>query len=65
MPTWLNKLLNLINIKSIVTIILSAVFAVLAINGTISTEFMTIYTMVITFYFSQANQSGGGASASQ
>lgn len=43
---------NLLTVKSIVTISLTAVFAVLALRGTISgTEFLTIFTVVIGFYF--------------
>lgn len=46
------RLANLITVKSIVTITLTAVFSVLAFRGTISgTEFLTIFTVVIGFYF--------------
>ena len=47
-----NRLANLLTVKSIVTIALTAVFSVLALRGTISgTEFLTIFTVVIGFYF--------------
>lgn len=47
-----NRLANLLTVKSIVTIVLTAVFSVLALRGTISgTEFLTIFTVVIGFYF--------------
>lgn len=47
-----NKIANLLTIKSIVTIILTAVFAYLSIIGVISGEqFLTIFTVVIAFYF--------------
>ena len=47
-----NRLANLLTVKSIVTIVLTAVFSVLALCGTISgTEFLTIFTTVIAFYF--------------
>lgn len=47
-----NKILNLLNVKSMVTLILTAVFSVLAIKGTISGEqFLVIFTTVIAFYF--------------
>ena len=47
-----NRLSNLLTVKSIVTIALTAVFSVLALRGTISgTEFLTIFTVVIGFYF--------------
>lgn len=43
---------NLLSVKSLVTLTLTAVFAVLALKGTISgTEFLTIFTTVIGFYF--------------
>lgn len=46
------RISNLITIKSIVTIILTIVFAVLSYNGTISSEvFNSIFTIVIGFYF--------------
>ena len=45
------KIAALFSIKSLVTLILTIVFAVLALNGVVSQEFMTIYTVVIAFYF--------------
>ena len=43
---------NLLTVKSIVTVTLTAVFSVLALRGTISgSEFLTIFTVVIGFYF--------------
>ena len=43
---------NLLTVKSIVTVTLTVVFAALALRGTISgTEFLTIFTVVIGFYF--------------
>lgn len=51
------KLAKLINLKSIVTILLTLVFCYLAITGIIAAElFMTIFTVVIGFYF--GNQAG-------
>ena len=47
-----NRISNLLTVKSIVTIVLTAVFSVLALRGSISgTEFLTIFTVVIGFYF--------------
>lgn len=58
------RLANLLSVKSLVTIILTVVFAYMAVIGQISADFMTIYTVVIAFYFgSQVErkaQSGGG-----
>ena len=46
------RLANLLSVKSLVTITLTVVFAVLALRGDISgTEFLTIFTTVIAFYF--------------
>ena len=43
---------NLLAVKSLVTITLTAVFAVLALRESISgSEFLTIFTVVIGFYF--------------
>ena len=40
------RLSNLLTVKSIVTVTLTAVFSVLALRGTISgTEFLTIFTV--------------------
>lgn len=47
-----NKLLKLVNVKSIVTIVLTVVFAALSLKGAISGEqFLMIFTTVIAFYF--------------
>ena len=46
------KLAKLIDVKSIVTIILTIVFAALAFTGEITgQDFLTIFTVVIAFYF--------------
>lgn len=45
------KLAKLIDVKSIVTLLLTVVFCVLCLMGTLPMEFMTIYTMIIGFYF--------------
>lgn len=51
MENVLKRLSNLLSVKSIVTVVLTAVFAYLAITGGVSQEFMTVYTVVIAFYF--------------
>ena len=48
--TW-NKLIKLLSVKSLVTLALTAVFAVLAVTGSVSQDFMTIYAVIISFYF--------------
>lgn len=47
-----SKLSKLIDVKSLVTLLLTAVFCVLAVRGTVSAEqFLTVFTVVISFYF--------------
>jgi hypothetical protein len=46
------RLSKLLTVKSIVTIITTAVFAVMALRGSINSEqFLMIFTTVIAFYF--------------
>ena len=46
------KLAKLIDVKSIVTLLLTIVFCVMALTGTISgADFLTIFTVVMAFYF--------------
>lgn len=46
------RVANLLAVKSLVTITLTVVFTVLALRGSISgSEFLTIFTVVIGFYF--------------
>ena len=46
------RLSNLLTIKSMVTLILTAVFAWLTCGGRVSAEeFLTVFTVVIAFYF--------------
>ena len=43
---------KLLTVKSIVTLMLTAVFAFLAITGKVTAEqFMTVFTVIIGFYF--------------
>ncbi len=47
-----NKLSKLIDVKSIVTLIMTIVFACLSAKGEVSSDqFITIFTTVIAFYF--------------
>jgi hypothetical protein len=47
-----NALSALIKVKSLVTLMLTAVFCILSYYGEISGEqFMTVFTTVIAFYF--------------
>lgn len=54
--TIIKRLGTLLSVKSIVTIVLTAVFAYLALTGSISQEFMLIYTTIIAFYFGTQTQ---------
>ena len=55
--TIVNGLMNLLKIKSIVTVLLTIVFSVLSLNGIISGEqFLTIFSVVIAFYFGTQTQ---------
>lgn len=46
------RLANLLTVKSLVTLVLTAIFAVLALRESISgSDFLTIFTVVISFYF--------------
>ena len=46
------RLSKLMTVKSIVTLILTAVFAVLAIREKVSAQdFLTIFSVIIAFYF--------------
>lgn len=51
-----NRIANLMSVKSIVTLVLTAVFAYMAIAETISQDFMTIYAVIIAFYFGTQSQ---------
>lgn len=47
-----DNLANLIKVKTIVTLIVAVVFAVLSLNGAISSDnVMIIISMVVSFYF--------------
>lgn len=55
----IKRIANLMSVKSIVTLVLTGVFAYMAVTGNISQDFMTIYAVIIAFYFgtqSQKNQ---------
>ena len=54
------RLSKLLTVKSIVTIITTAVFAVLALRGTINSEqFLMIFSTVIAFYFGTQSAKDG------
>ena len=47
---------NLLSVKSLVTLALTVVFAWMAVKGTISQDFMSIYAVIIAFYFGTQSQ---------
>ena len=62
MKEIINKAVKLLTVKSLVTLTLTIIFAVLAVSGTVSQDFMTIYAVIISFYFgTQHEKSGEGA----
>lgn len=55
-----DKLKNLLSVKSIVTILLTFVFAYQSVMGVISQDFMTVYAVIIAFYFGTQHEKSGG-----
>lgn len=50
--TFTQRAARLLSVKSLVTVILTGVFAYLSIVGTVTAEqFQTIFTVIISFYF--------------
>ncbi len=47
---------NPLSVKSLVTLTLTLVFAYMAVTGQISQDFMTIYAVIIAFYFGTQSQ---------
>ena len=52
----LKRAANLLSVKSLVTLVLTGVFAWMAVKGAISQDFMTIYAVIIAFYFGTQSQ---------
>lgn len=71
MEQFKKRAANLLSVKSIVALVLTVVFAVLALRGSITgQDFLTIFLMVISFYFGTQSQKiqdavdqGGGGNA--
>ena len=52
MELLVKRIANLLCVKSIVTIVLTGVFAYMTVMGHVSSEqFLTVFTVVIAFYF--------------
>ena len=54
--TILKRIAALMSVKSLVTLILTGVFAFMACTNQISQDFMTIYAVIIAFYFGTQSQ---------
>ncbi|MCI8346251.1 MAG: hypothetical protein HFJ42_10055 [Clostridia bacterium] len=54
--TIIKRLGNLLSVKSLVTLALTIVFAVMTVRESISQDFMTIYAVIIAFYFGTQSQ---------
>lgn len=52
----IKRLGNLLSVKSLVTLTLTIVFAVMTVRQAISQDFMTIYMAIIAFYFGTQSQ---------
>lgn len=52
----IKRLATLLSVKSLVTLVLTGVFAYMARTGQISQDFMTIYAVIIAFYFGTQSQ---------
>lgn len=54
-----DRIAGLLKVKSIVTILLTVIFCILAYRETVSGEqFMTVFTTVIAFYFGTQSTKG-------
>ena len=60
MDTLKKNLANLLKVKTIVTLILTVVFGIMAMRKDISSEnFMTIFSVIIAFYFATQSEKNG------
>lgn len=61
MNKLLETLANLLKVKSLVTIVLTITFAVMAFKGEMDTkDFYSVIVMVLTFYFGAQSAKQGG-----
>ena len=62
MDAIVKRLANLLSVKSLVTLTTTGVFAALALNGKISADqFMTVFSVVIAFYFGTQMEKKSGS----
>lgn len=61
MNNIIQRIGNLITIKSLVTLTLTIVFAVLSLKGTIGADlFMQVFIMIVAFYFGTSKRDDTG-----
>ena len=57
MELLLKRAANLVSVKSVVTLTLTAVFSVLSLTDRVSgQEFVTVFSVIIAFYFGTQSQ---------
>ncbi len=56
MNNIIKRLATLLSVKSLVTLALTGVFGYMAVTNQISQDFMTIYAVIIAFYFGTQSQ---------
>ncbi len=56
MKTIKDALVNLLKVKSIVTVLTTLTFVYLAITHQIAQDFMVVYSVIIAFYFGTQTQ---------
>ncbi len=61
MPDILKQAARLLCVKSLVTLMLTGVFVVMAVRGSVSQDFMTMYTVVVSFYFGTQHERVGAS----
>ena len=66
METMMKNLANLIKVKTIVTMVVVAIFAVLALRGEIEADnVMYVVTTVIAFYFGTQHEAKAATAAAE
>ncbi len=64
--TVCKRLAALLTVKSILTLVLTAVFAWQSVTGGISdSDFLTVFLMVVSFYFGTQSQKGNQGAANE
>ena len=62
----MQRLTRLVDVKSIVTITLTAVFAYLSATGKVDTnQFLTVFTVIIAFYFGTQSQKAASSGSAK